>query len=201
MDLLDKPNRFYHPSHTARVFDGPHFPALVDELVATATKIRRWFPFGALVGCGHSAAVVPTMAYVMKCDYALVRKPTDQKNHDGWNVNGAANMASYLIVDDLVGSGNTLAHIVEEVERAHRDQEWTQRYAEDLVGPKPVGVLLYEGVEGPLIRLHYALAGRASTTILPVFTTPFQDHDVKAYVADRVNTLDPTDRGKEFPED
>lgn len=72
--------------------------------------------FDAIAFRGMSGALIaPTVALLMDKNLLMVRKPEDSNNHSGRDVEGDTAARRYVIIDDLVSSGNTVRTIQKEV--------------------------------------------------------------------------------------
>jgi adenine/guanine phosphoribosyltransferase-like PRPP-binding protein len=108
-------------------FDPHKWDAWISE---HANNIKRDWPNAkCLVGCGLSGAlVVPSLARALGLPFAIIRKDGDSE-HANVRVEGCIS-DDYLLVDDLVASGKTLAFMIER----YRGATWT---------PNLLGAYLY----------------------------------------------------------
>jgi orotate phosphoribosyltransferase len=101
----------------------------VDDL---APHLHR---FDTLVGTGFSGGVIiPALAMRLNKMYALVRKDSDDTHHAG-PIMGEVG-ASWIFVDDFIGTGTTERRVVEQME-AVRDGTmayWTTPHPTEWVG-------------------------------------------------------------------
>jgi adenine/guanine phosphoribosyltransferase-like PRPP-binding protein len=85
-----------------------------DEWISEhANNIERDWPNAkCLVGCGLSGAlVVPSLARALGLPFAIIRKDGDSK-HAETRIEGCIS-DDYLLVDDLISSGKTMAFMIE----------------------------------------------------------------------------------------
>lgn len=105
------------PDYTRQIYsDG--FSSLIDRLAIRVMEIQEAHPFDAIVGCGHSGLpVLGALSYVLRIPIITVRKGTTD-SHSTNLVEGHLSFPrpSYLIVDDLVSSGETVGHMVWAIE-------------------------------------------------------------------------------------
>jgi orotate phosphoribosyltransferase len=91
----------------------------VARLPETVTKLVKLIKdseveFDAIAFRGMSGALIaPIIAMKLKKNMLMVRK--DDGNHFGSNLEGVESSERYIIIDDLICSGNTLRIIREEV--------------------------------------------------------------------------------------
>lgn len=102
------------PSHTRDVFGVETFPLLVEWVVGLARENK----YEALAACGHSGLLVAAAAaYVLRIPVIAVRKAKDYAKGDTSAVNAVLpdRPLHYAVVDDFVGSGETVSRIVTQV--------------------------------------------------------------------------------------
>jgi adenine/guanine phosphoribosyltransferase-like PRPP-binding protein len=146
------------PFHTEVVFDMATLPSVVDWIVATCRG-----RFNALAACGHSGLVpASAAAYILGVPLIAVRKEGECPTGDMRTVNAViSDKVQYAFVDDLIGSGNTVERVVEEIAKSD-----VGRVAE--IG----GIVLYNsgGVEYTRNRLKNLPSTRHADWItLPVY--------------------------------
>ncbi len=139
-----KPKGQYHGTKYAQCM---HEPATLKEVVNGCVKrlqaLQKTHPFNALAGCGHSGLVVGSIvAWKLGLPLITVRK-TGDLNHDfnyhkvsGFLPEGEPRW-EYIIIDDLIESGDSIRHVVSQVEAFSASKPDAMRKA------KAVGVLLY----------------------------------------------------------
>lgn len=98
--------------------------AVVAEAVAKLTPIADTFDAIAFRGVS-GALVAPIVAYLLKKDVLVVRKPrTDETSHSYLTVEGTdAAAPRYLIVDDLIATGKTVDAIIDAVYQSRSKAE------------------------------------------------------------------------------
>jgi hypoxanthine phosphoribosyltransferase len=125
------------PSHTWDQFHPDRFHKLVDETIVKVRELKEKYPeIEALAACGHSGLMlVGAVSYALNMPQIAVRKSADTE-HDCYLADGWMGCRGYLVVDDLINSGDTIRRIRNHI----RD---TSEYFDRK--PKMVGVLLYMG--------------------------------------------------------
>jgi hypothetical protein len=98
-------------------------PAKLARIINHATReqdiLRSFMPFDAIAFTGVSGAMVaPILALKWQKGLLLVRKP-NEKNHSSMLVEGMEVAKSYLIVDDLIASGDTARRIIAALKESH----------------------------------------------------------------------------------
>jgi hypothetical protein len=114
--------------------------------------------FDTMVGTGLSGAVVvPVMARAMRKRWAIIRKADDGSHASGHVLEGTIGRR-FLIVDDQIDSGRTVANILDGVAKA-----W-QRYGDASVAP-PVFVGTYQYCYGRFRSAEWHLTDSEWTCI------------------------------------
>lgn len=95
-------------------------------------RLKKSLRFNTLAVCGYSGIVLGAIvAYRLNLPILVVRKKRDDRSADGYMINGTIlDNCRYLILDDLISSGDTVRHIISKIYREYENA-------------KPVGVLLY----------------------------------------------------------
>lgn len=103
------------PAHYRSMFDIGHF----QQVCAWAKNVLNTFPdIQAVAGCGHSGL---PLASVLSHDLSLhliaVRRKLDYPTGDKRIVhtNSPMPFSEYLIVDDLIDSGKTILHMIQQI--------------------------------------------------------------------------------------
>jgi orotate phosphoribosyltransferase-like protein len=113
-----------HSSYLEDVFTGADKFTQTVENVANVLKSQT---FDYIVCRGISGiAVASAVAFVLKKHLIVVRK-RGEDSHASYTVEGipSDNKCSFVIVDDFVCSGRTVAHMLYEIENANRKAECT----------------------------------------------------------------------------
>jgi len=93
-----------------------HMRVTMQKAIATLQSKE----FDTVVFCGVSGGLFgPTLAYTMDKEVTVVRKP-DAHTHSVYKLEGYVGPGRYLIVDDVMDSGKTLAHIMKMMKRQSR---------------------------------------------------------------------------------
>ncbi len=92
-------------------------PDLLQKVIPRARHILRKYSFDAIAFRGVSGALTaPTLAYLLKKNVLAVRKIQDdgtlEDTHSSHTVEGSSNTLRYVIVDDFVSTGRTVAAIL-----------------------------------------------------------------------------------------
>lgn len=106
------------PSHTQQVFDVAEMRVIVDKIEA---YLRENLNVRALAACGFSGVpIVSAASFYIGIPITLVRKPEEvsHKMHCGFDVTGYVGAGDYAIVDDMVSSGSTVKHIMDQIRQA-----------------------------------------------------------------------------------
>lgn len=136
----------------------------VHEIAAKVTEIKQAVPFEAIAvrgvsGLGMGAAV----SYETGIPLVIVRKPGEQSH--GNQVEGPGLIAKFLVLDDIISSGETMRTIIGALNPA-----------------ECVGVLLYSdsfglasnhGVPFPVWGLHDKIVAKQPVTPRPEDDIPF----------------------------
>lgn len=123
-------------SHMGYSVDTSRLPRTVDRIVK-ALKNFGLDKFDAIAFRGMSGAIVSgCVALSINKSLIMVRKPGD-KTHSGLKVEGDYNAKRYVIVDDLISSGDTVREMIDAIRR-----EFALIYG-DSAQPALVGVMLY----------------------------------------------------------
>lgn len=125
------------PSHTKKIFDSSDFKKLVTKATAKVKALQKKEKINALAVCGNSGIILGSvLSYRLKIPLLVVRKNGDNKCADSLKVNGIlADECRYLIIDDLISSGDTVKLI------ASRIKEVAVMYR--ITNATPVGIMLY----------------------------------------------------------
>ena len=105
--------------------------------------------FDSVVFAGMSGALVaPTIAGRLRKSILMVRKAGDQ-NHGGYRLEGNPDTRNYIIIDDLIASGDTIRHMMKTI----KANDFTR-------DAKCVGIFLYnsqrnETFEGVPVKGFY----------------------------------------------
>lgn len=111
-----------HQSYMSMAFG--NIETIRDEMLKTTKGLE----YDTLVGTGLSGAlVVPTLARLMGCNWAIVRK--SDGSHSGNRIEGDIGQ-KWLFVDDIVSSGRTLRNVIKTV----KDVCTSSRHNTELVG-------------------------------------------------------------------
>lgn len=151
------------PGHTNKVFDPNQFPTLVKDLAKRVRTIKKITGANCLAGSGNSGLLLlGALGIKLKMPFFAVRKTKDAKA-DSRMANGFVpdEGARYLIIDDLISSGNTCRRIHNFIATEFRD------------GPECVGILLYEAEyyhDKFTFPLEYDTYTQAPTKVLEVPT-------------------------------
>lgn len=149
--MEDDKDRYHSPGHTRAIFGGGFRDLVrrVSEDIVTYFGEER---ITAVAGCGNSGVpIASAVAITLDLDLIVVRKQTDNMAADWASANGPVVGGRYVILDDLISSGNTVRHIREAISQTAR------RRSGGKVAPSvPVGIYLYH-VTGGLTR--YSLPG------------------------------------------
>lgn len=99
-------------SYLHEVLDLAHRSVVIPEMVNQLTKFGL-DKFDTIVFRGMSGAlIVPTVADRIQKAMLMIRKGD---SHSTWNVEGNILLKSYVIIDDLIASGETIRNILEGV--------------------------------------------------------------------------------------
>lgn len=126
--------------YLSRILNPVRLRSTIEEAADILSALRRHIPFDALAFRGNSGAGIAfPLSAIMCLPLIMVRKGN---SHSRYKVEGALNAASYIIVDDLIHSGNTIDVIVREI----------RRHSHSHFHSVPVGIYLYNQ-SGP--RFHH----------------------------------------------
>lgn len=144
-------NNVWAPGHTSNIFDPIKLKILTKYTVAVTRHLKKILDFNTLAVCGHSGIVLGTLVSTkLKMPLLVVRKDGDQA-HDDLKVNGyRSEECKYLILDDLISSGNTIRHVLRQIyETAQRKNDMARAAGHNPWSlPTPAGILLYESFGG-----------------------------------------------------
>jgi hypothetical protein len=108
-------------SYLRPIYDPELYIETVDQLVTYCKGFADEFDAVAFTGTS-GAAVGYILATFLHKPVICVRKRAE-KNHSPYVVEGYYGSKNYLIVDDLIGSGDTMCRIVKEIDAAYAPQE------------------------------------------------------------------------------
>ncbi len=98
-------------SYLYDIFDTGRFSAIIEKAVESIKLFDSQNPFDAIAFAGMSgAAIAYPLSYILKKHLICVRKP-DIHSHSWQSVEGVKNSKRYIIVDDCIDSGETVANI------------------------------------------------------------------------------------------
>ena len=124
------------PSYTEDCFQPKKFKEVVDGMVKRLEPYRG--TFDAIAACGNSGITMASViSYLMEVPMTVVRKERDRNNHHGQDVTGYLGSGKYIIIDDLISSGETLRWILTEINKAA-----VARYS-NFIPPTCSGIFLY----------------------------------------------------------
>lgn len=134
--------RLWAPDYTSPIFNPVDFQALVDKTVKAVRILKKKLKINCLASCGNSGTVLASVvSYRTKLPLMVVRKKGDNR-HDVHEVNGFRQRnTKYLIIDDLISSGNTCRWIVKSI-TVQAEKENSEKGVLPL--PECGGILLYK---------------------------------------------------------
>ena len=98
-------------AHTSRILNHKHRNKIIINSYSYLSKLDIYYD--SIACCGASGMlVVPQIAELLKKNLILVRKQID--GYSDFLVEGSATN-QYIVIDDLVCSGNTVKHIVNNI--------------------------------------------------------------------------------------
>lgn len=90
----------------------------VATIVKAATRTLKSIEFDTIVFRGMSGALIaPIIAHKMGKEIVMLRKP-DAATHSGYKYEGFIDVKRYVIIDDFVSSGDTVATIINRMRSA-----------------------------------------------------------------------------------
>jgi adenine/guanine phosphoribosyltransferase-like PRPP-binding protein len=126
----------HSPSYTARIFDHDKFKALISECASAIAVLQPVLGFDILVGCGHSGTPLVT-ALSLETDLPMILIRKGECAGDDRMANGMLKPTGrYLIIDDLIESGDTVRACRQAINAATEER--------GLEPMMPAGILLYE---------------------------------------------------------
>lgn len=135
--------RYRHASYREGVMKPQELLETINDLADFLTQdpATRGLNFDTIVCSGISGLVVaPALAARMGKELLIVHKQ-GYKTHSPYDVEGNVASECYIIIDDLVDTGDTIRYIVEQVDRA---TSCSRGYGEsDRTPARCMGVLLY----------------------------------------------------------
>lgn len=131
------------PGHTYTIFSPDIFPRLVKESAAVISNLRNQNPrIEALAATGHSGLLLMgALSHVLQMPQIAVRRGQRETQHNPHIVNGFLGCKGYLIVDDLIDTGATIARIRESINRAASKM--------GIQTPSCEGIFLYSDCDHP----------------------------------------------------
>lgn len=132
----EKPPKIYGPNYTDAIFKPELFQESVPKMGDFLKRLHAVIPFDAIAGTGLSSfPLLGALGYTLNIPIIAVRKDDNETNHSGRRSTGA--MAKrYVIVDDLISSGRTVANVIQKIYKQSKNDD-TQ------VRPICVAVVLY----------------------------------------------------------
>lgn len=126
------------------------FTKLVPKALKKVREFRRKHPFDAIAFTGSSGAALSyLLSYQLKVPLVCVRKNGDGSHYRA-PLEGVVGFKRYIIVDDLISSGNTIRRISNRIKEDPRNKN-----------SKLVGVVLYDDtdvwrksiIDAPIVRI------------------------------------------------
>ena len=112
-------------SYLGIVYRIDEFTKAVDRTVQRALEIREKHPYDAIAFTGNSgAAMAHILSYRMGVPLICVRKENENSHYVKENrryLEGFLGAKNYLIVDDFISSGDTVARIIKVIAEKMRD--------------------------------------------------------------------------------
>lgn len=99
-------------SHTSRVLNHKYRNRVIIDAYTKLSKVDFWFDAIACTGTS-GMLVVPQIAELLKKNIIVVRK-FNEDCYSKFLVEGTSTK-QYIIIDDLVCSGNTIKHIIDSI--------------------------------------------------------------------------------------
>lgn len=132
--MTDKHTPDIDSDYLGRFFD-PQGTRMKKHIIAACLALKD-LDFDAIAFRGISGALTaPILAYKLHKTLIAVRKPTED-NHSGMLVEGDKGARRYIVVDEIVASGNTVCTIVEKVRQFAPEAQfigcWVMNYDEFL---------------------------------------------------------------------
>lgn len=152
------------PPHTQKVFEPEALRKLLRDTVAIARVLKKEWLFNAIAVCGHSSLILGSLvAYRMKLPLLAVRKDRDDHCADSSRVNGAfPRNCRFLILDDLISSGDTVKGIAKAVYKVADEVGKRQKKVYEA---ECVGALLYHDIN----RTKYWLSDEQTIPVRCVY--------------------------------
>ena|SRR5271156_4732446 len=110
----NKPSSYF-TSYLGRIFDVNQYPQLINKLSIKIKKFQQKQSFDAIAFTGTSGCSVAfTLSYKLGIPLICIRKNSDNSHFNGL-YEGVENVKRYIIVDDFIASGDTIATIKKNV--------------------------------------------------------------------------------------
>lgn len=131
--------RFKQSSYNGEVYSPNIYGHLVDHVASVLVSGRKELKFDAIAFRGMSgAAIAYPVSYLTRIPLICTRKSAE--NSHGYDVEGPAiEVHKYIILDDFISTGNTIAQIV----RSISVQKSYSFGVDSQTPPKCVGIYLY----------------------------------------------------------
>lgn len=108
-------------------------------------SLRKTMKIDALAFCGSSgAAIAFPLAMRNSVPMIYVRK-TGEKSHGSRIECNGEHIQTYIIVDDMISSGSTIRHIMANIKKCAKQNQWEE--------PKCLGILLFDSISHPGERI------------------------------------------------
>jgi hypoxanthine phosphoribosyltransferase len=121
MDTQSKDHKI-QSSYLNEIFN-KDFINIINSLVKTIKQSK--IEFDAIAFTGQSGAMVATvLCYKLKKLPLLIRKTTDNA-HSDYKLEGPLDSFKYIIVDDMISSGRTIADIISEIVKSTQNSNLT----------------------------------------------------------------------------
>lgn len=177
---MDPNEGFFHPGYEEAVFRPDKFKKLVKQMAEGLDRLKNITPFQALAASGQSGfMLIGALSYEIGVPIITVRK-TNEEATTMERVSGYLGADSYVIVDDLIGSGRTIKHIVDSIEHRRikiNGDEYNRMWkVKDVAGKlKPAAIVLYNdwgGIihAGQMATEAYAIGSKEERYRIPVIT-------------------------------
>jgi adenine/guanine phosphoribosyltransferase-like PRPP-binding protein len=114
---MNKKCEYHGSSHIKQFINPKSLKKHIRNAVKALKEIDKVTPFDTIAFCGVSGCLIgPLLATSLKKEMIVVRKPRDDR-HSSYEVEGNADVKNYIIVDDLISSGDTMSHVKSSIER------------------------------------------------------------------------------------
>lgn len=94
------------------------------KLVREMCRMLKHMDFDSIAISGYSMSVIGSMVAWRMNKHVIVCRKDGESSHSGLRVEGEKEFRRFIIIDDLIASGNTLNHVLGRVKELNSDAKF-----------------------------------------------------------------------------